>query len=65
MHLVLHSLHIYYLDFHLKKKCCLQTLRRFYGVTSFSRYPLVQIIFYKDQDGICFLIDLGLLILII
>jgi hypothetical protein len=30
-------------------------LRRFYGVTSFSRYPLVEIIFYENPDGICFL----------
>jgi hypothetical protein len=30
-------------------------LRRFYGVTSFSRYPLVEIISYKNQDGICIL----------
>jgi hypothetical protein len=30
-------------------------LRRFYGVTSLSRYPLVEIIFYENQYGICFL----------
>jgi hypothetical protein len=40
-------------------------LRRFYGVTSFSRYPLVEIILYDNQDGICFLWDLGLWILTI
>jgi hypothetical protein len=39
----------------LKKKSCLQTLRRYYGVTSFSKYPLLEIIFYENQDGICFL----------
>jgi hypothetical protein len=30
-------------------------LRRFYEITSSSRYPIVEIIFYKSQDGICFL----------
>jgi hypothetical protein len=30
-------------------------LRRYYGVTSFSRYSLVEIIFYENQDGTCFL----------
>jgi hypothetical protein len=30
-------------------------LRRSYGVTSFSRYLLVEIIFYENEDGICFL----------
>jgi hypothetical protein len=53
--LALHFLHIYRVDFHLKKKKILQTLRRFYGVTSSSRYPLLEIIFYENQDGICFL----------
>jgi hypothetical protein len=65
MNSALHFLHIYHLNFHLKKESCLQTLRRFYGVTSFSRYPLVEIIFYENQDGICFLWDLGLWILTI
>jgi hypothetical protein len=48
-----------------EKKSCLQNLRRFYGVTSFSMYPLVEIIFYGNQDGIFFLWDLGLWILTI
>jgi hypothetical protein len=39
----------------LKKKTCLQTLRRFFRVTSFSRYLLVEIILYVNQDGIFFL----------
>jgi hypothetical protein len=56
MNLALHFLHIYHLDFYLKKKkSCLQTLRRFYGITSFPRYPFVEIIFYENQDGTCFL----------
>jgi hypothetical protein len=42
-----HFIHIYCLDFQLKKISCLQTLRRFYGVTSFSRYPLLEFIFLK------------------
>jgi hypothetical protein len=65
MNSALHFLHIYCLDFHLKKKSYLQTLRRFYGGTSFSRYPLVEMIFYENQDSICFLWDLGLWILTI
>jgi hypothetical protein len=56
---------IYCLDFHLKKKSCLQTLKRFYGITSFPRYPLLEIIFYENQDGLCFLWDLGFWILTI
>jgi hypothetical protein len=63
MNWTLHILHIYHSDFHLKKKSCLQTLRRFYEVTSFSRYSLVEIIIYENHDGICFLWDLGLWIL--
>jgi hypothetical protein len=51
--------------FPLEKKFCPQTLRRFYWVISFSRYLLVEIIFYENQDGICFLWDLGLWILTI
>jgi hypothetical protein len=44
----LHFLHIYHLDFYLKKTSCLQSLRKFYGVTSFSRYPRIEIIFYEN-----------------
>jgi hypothetical protein len=50
---------------HEGKKSCLQSLRKFHGVTSSSRYPLVEIIFYENQDGICFLWDLGFWILTI
>jgi hypothetical protein len=32
-----------------RKKSCLQTLRRFYGITSFSRYPLVEIFIWKSR----------------
>jgi hypothetical protein len=45
MNSALHFHHIYRLDFHLMKKILPQTLRRFYGITSSSRYPLVEIIF--------------------
>jgi hypothetical protein len=38
-------------------------LRRFYRVTSFSRYLLVEIILYKNQDGVFFLWHLVLWIL--
>jgi hypothetical protein len=56
MNLALHILHIYRLDFDLKeKKSCHQTLRRFHGITSFLRYPLVEITLYKNQDDIFFL----------
>jgi hypothetical protein len=65
MNLALHSLYIYHLDFHLKERSFPQTLKRFYGVTSFSRYFLIEIILYKNQDGICFLWGLELWILII
>jgi hypothetical protein len=47
------------------RKSCLQSLRRLLGVTSSSWYLLVGIIFYENQDGICFLWDLGLWILTI
>jgi hypothetical protein len=65
MNSVLHFLHIYYFNFHWRKNSCLQTLKRFFGVTGFSRYPLVEIILYDNQDGICFLWDLRFWILTI
>jgi hypothetical protein len=40
-----------------EKKSCLQSLRRLSRVTSFSRYPLVEIIVYENQDDLCFLWD--------
>jgi hypothetical protein len=30
-------------------------LKRVYRITGSLRYPLVEIIFYENQDGICFL----------
>jgi hypothetical protein len=47
------------------RKSCLQTLRNSYGVINLWRYPFVEIILYENQDGICFLWDLGLWILTI
>jgi hypothetical protein len=58
-----HFLHIYHLDFYLKKiYSCLQALRRFLGVTSF-KVPPVKMILSTNQDDLCFLWDLGLWIL--
>ena len=37
------------------RKSCFQSLRRFLGVTSSSWYLFVEIIFYENQDGMCFL----------
>jgi hypothetical protein len=48
----LHILSLYHVDFHLEKKTGLQTLRRFHEVTSSSRYPFVEIIYYRNEDGI-------------
>jgi hypothetical protein len=51
----LHFLYMHYLDFHLKKNILpSKFLRRFFGGASFSRYLLVEIILYENQDGICF-----------
>jgi hypothetical protein len=60
MNLACHFFHIYQLFFHLKKRYCLQTLRRFYGVT---RYLLVELIFFETQDDLCILWELGVWIL--
>jgi hypothetical protein len=63
MNPVFYFLHIYYLDFLLEEKSCLQTLKRFYRVTSLWRNPLVKIIFFENQDDLCFLWKFGLWIL--
>jgi hypothetical protein len=55
-----HFLHIYRLDFPLEE---IFLLSKFYGVTSFSKYPLVEIIIFENQDDPSFLWDLGLWIL--
>jgi hypothetical protein len=54
MNSALHFLHIYRLDFHFEK---------ILWSNKFLKVPLVEIIFYENQDGICFLWDLGLWIL--
>jgi hypothetical protein len=46
--------------FHLKNNSCLQTLRRFYGVTSLWRDPFIEIIIFENQDDFCFLWEFGL-----
>jgi hypothetical protein len=63
MNLALHFLHIYRLDFYSKKNILSSNFEKILWVTSFSRYPLVEIIFYENQDGICFLWDIRLWIL--
>jgi hypothetical protein len=40
-----------------------QTLRRFYGVTSFSRHPILEFFWFENQDDLCFWWDFGLWIL--
>jgi hypothetical protein len=65
MNSALHFLHMYQLDFHLKKKILPSNFEKILWSNSFSRDPLVEIIFYKNQDGICFFRDLGLWILTI
>jgi hypothetical protein len=59
------SLHLSFRFSLEEKKNCLQTLRSSSGVISLWRYPIVEIIFYENQNGICFLWDLGLWILTI
>jgi hypothetical protein len=63
MNLVLHSFHIYRLDFHLKKKILPSIFEKIHWSNKFLKVSLVKIIFYKNQDGICFLWDLRLWIL--
>jgi hypothetical protein len=65
MNLALHFLHIYRLDFHLKKKSLPSNFEKILSDNKFLKVPLVEIIFYENQDGICFLRDLGLWILTI
>jgi hypothetical protein len=59
------SLHLPFGFPHEEKILAFNLWEKFYGVTSFSRYLLVEIIFYENQDGTCFLWDLGLWILTI
>jgi hypothetical protein len=55
MNLALHFLCIYRLDFHLKKKILPSNFENILWNNKFLKVPLVEIIFYKNQDGICFL----------
>jgi hypothetical protein len=60
MNLALHFLHIWRLDFHLKKKILPSNFEKILWSNKFLKVPLVEIVFYESQDGICFLWDLGL-----
>jgi hypothetical protein len=61
----LHFLHIYRLSFYLKKKILPSNFEKILWNNKFFKVPLVEIIFYENQDGICFLWNLGLWILTI
>jgi hypothetical protein len=65
MNSALHILHIYGLDFHLKKNILPSNFEKILWSNKFLKFPLVEIIFYENQDGIYFLWDLGLWILTI
>jgi hypothetical protein len=51
----LHFLHIYHLDFHLKKNILPSNFEKILWSNKFLKYPLVEIIFYENQDDISFL----------
>jgi hypothetical protein len=65
MNSALHFLHIYHLDFHLKKKILPSNFEKILWSNKFLTYPQVEIILYKNQDGSCFLWDFRLWILTI
>jgi hypothetical protein len=65
MNWALHFLHDYRLYFHLKKKILPSNFEKILWSNKFLKVPLIEIIFYENQDGICFLWDLGLWILTI
>jgi hypothetical protein len=60
MNSALHFLHIYCLDFHLKKNILPSNFEKIPWSNKFLKVPLLEIIFYENQDGVCFLKDLGL-----
>jgi hypothetical protein len=47
-------LHICNLDFEPQEAPILQTLRRFYGVLNFSRYPYVEFLFFASYETLEF-----------
>jgi hypothetical protein len=54
MNSALHSLYIYLFNFHLKKKILPSNFEKILWDNKFLKVPLVEIIFYENQDGICF-----------
>jgi hypothetical protein len=65
MNSALHFLHISRLDFHLKKKILPSIFEKILWNNKSFKVPLEEIIFYENQNGICFLWDLVLWILTI
>jgi hypothetical protein len=65
MNSALHILHIYRLDFHVKKKILPSIFEKILWSNKSFKVPLVEVIFYENQDGNCFLWDLGFWILTI
>jgi hypothetical protein len=65
MNSALDFLHIYHLDFYLKKTILPSNFEKILWSNKFLKVSLVEIILYKNQDGICFLWNLGLWILTI
>jgi hypothetical protein len=55
MNSTLHFLHIYCLDLHLKKKILPSNFEKNLWSNKFLKVPLVEVIFYENQDGIYFL----------
>jgi hypothetical protein len=51
----LHILHIYHLDFHLKKNILPSNFEKILWSNKFLKVPVCRIILYENQDGICFL----------
>jgi hypothetical protein len=52
MNSTLHILHIYHLDFHLKKKILPSIFEKILWSNKSFKVPLVEIIFYENEDGI-------------
>jgi hypothetical protein len=65
MNSALYFLHIYCLDFHLKKNILPSNFEKILWSNNFLKVPPCRNYFYENQDGFCFLWDLGLWILTI
>jgi hypothetical protein len=55
MNSTLHFLHIYSLESHLKKKILPSNFEKILWNNNFLKVPHIEIKFYENQDGICFL----------